>query len=65
VYGRLQKKELSFTIQAECANSGRQIEIELDSELDITHVADGSNPMFCIAITPLAKTKDPSIVDVF
>ncbi|MFC1826861.1 hypothetical protein ACFLZQ_02895 [Thermodesulfobacteriota bacterium] len=56
---------MSFTIQAECANSGRQIEIELDSELDITHVTDGSDPMFCIAITPLAKTKDPSIVDVF
>jgi hypothetical protein len=65
VYGRLHKKKLSFTIEAECANSGRQIKIELDSELNIIHVPDGADPMFCIAITPLAKTKDPSIVDVF
>ena len=56
---------MSFTIEAECANSRRQIEIELDSELNITHVPDGSDPMFCIPITPLAKTKKPSIVDVF
>jgi len=65
VYGKLQEKELSFTIQSKCANSGRQMEIALDSELNITHVPDGSDPMFCIAITPLAKTKSPSIVDVF
>jgi predicted ATPase len=65
VYGRLQRKKLSFTIQAECANSGRQIEIALDSDLNITHVNDRADPMFCIAITSLAKTKAPSIVDVF
>jgi len=65
VYGRLQEKKLSFIIETECANSGRHIAIKLDSELNITHVPDGSDPMFCIAITPLAKTKDPSIVDVF
>jgi len=65
VYGRLQKKKLSFTIQAECANSGRQIVIALDSDLNITSVPDGSDPMFCLPIVPLAKTKRPSIVDVF
>jgi len=65
VYGRFQKKELSFTIQAKCANSGRHIEIALDSELNITNVTDGSDPMFCLPIVPLAKTKSPSIVDVF
>ena len=65
MYGRLQKKKLSFKIEAECANSGKQIEISLDSELNITKVSDGADPMFCIPITPLAKTRDPSIVDVF
>ena len=65
VYGRLQKKELSFSIQSKCPNSGREIEIELDSELNITNTPDGADPMFCIALTPLAKTKRPSIVDVF
>jgi hypothetical protein len=65
VYGRLHKKEFYFTIQAECANSGRQIEIELDSDLNIKKVTDGSEPMFCLPIVPLANTKEPSIVDVF
>jgi hypothetical protein len=65
VYGRLQEKDLSFTIQSECANSGKKIEISLDSELNITKVPEGSDLMFCVALVPLAKTKKPSIVDVF
>lgn len=65
MYGRLQKKKMSFTIQSECANSGRQIEIALDSELNITNVTAGSDPMFCLPLVSLAKTKNPSIVDVF
>jgi hypothetical protein len=65
VYGRLQKKEMSFIIQAKCANSGRQMEISLDSELNIINVSDGSDPMFCVPIVPLANTKEPSIVNIF
>ena len=65
MYGRLQKKDLFFTIQAECANSGRQIEIAIDSELNIANVTDGSEPMFCLPLVSLAKTKSPGIVDVF
>jgi hypothetical protein len=65
VYGKLKKRELSFTIQAECAHSGRQMKISLDSELNINEVTDGADPMFCLPIVPLANTKEPSIVDVF
>ena len=65
VYGRLQKKELSFIVNAKCGNSGRQIEIALDSELNIKNVPDGSDPMFCLPVVPLANTKEPSIVDIF
>jgi hypothetical protein len=56
---------LSFTIEAKCANSGRRIEIALDSELNISKVTDGADPMFCLPIVQLAKTKNPSIVDIF
>ena len=65
MYGRLQEKELSFTIQTECAHSGRQIEIALDSELNITDVTEGADPMFCVPLVSLAKTKRPGIVDIF
>ncbi|MCP4348310.1 MAG: hypothetical protein GY795_22710 [Desulfobacterales bacterium] len=56
---------MSFKIHSECANSGRQIEIEVDSELNITSVTDGSDPMFCLALMNTARTKEPSIVDIF
>ena len=58
--GDYKKKEVSFTIQAECANSGRQIEIALDSELNIKNVTHGSDPMFCLPIVTLANTREPS-----
>ena len=57
--------ELSFAIQSQCANSGRLMEIALDSELNIKNVTDGSDPMVCLPLVTLAKTKKPSIVDIF
>jgi hypothetical protein len=42
-----------------------QIEIALDSELNIKNVTHGSDPMFCLPIVTLANTKEPSIVDIF
>ena len=65
VLGNLLQKRLSFEISATCANSGRALEIALDSDLNISHVTPGADPMFCFPIVPIAKTKDPSIVDIF
>jgi hypothetical protein len=65
VYGRLRNEELFFTVNSECASSGRPIKIELDSNLNITNVDEGSEPMFCVALMNTAKTKEPSIVDIF
>ena len=56
---------MSFTVRAQCANSGRAIKIAIDSELKISKVTNGSTPMFCVPIVALAKTQSPSIVDVF
>jgi hypothetical protein len=65
VYGSLQNKELNFKIQSECANSGRQIEIELDSDLNITGMTEGSDPFYSMALINTDKMKEMSIVDVF
>jgi hypothetical protein len=65
VYGRLRNEELFFTVNSECANSGKMMKIELDGNLNIISVNEGSEPMFCIALMNTAKTKDPSIVDIF
>ena len=56
---------MSFTVEAECANSGKAIEIAIDSELNISNVTDGATPMFCVPIVSLANTQSPSIVDIF
>jgi hypothetical protein len=65
VLGKLLKKKFSFDIRAKCANSGREIEIALDSDLNIARVTQGAEPMFCLPIVPLVTTKSPSIVDIF
>lgn len=65
MYGRLQKRNLAFTIQSQCANSGRQIEIALDSELNIANVTDGPDPMFCLPMVSLANIQEPGIVNIF
>jgi hypothetical protein len=65
VYGRLQDKDLSFTIETNCTNSGRQLQIELDSEMNITGMTEGANPMISMALMNTDRMKEPSIVDVF
>jgi hypothetical protein len=65
VYGRLQNKDLTFTIDAKCANSGREIKIEIDSDLNITGMSEGSEPMYSMALINTDKMKEMSIVDVF
>ena len=58
-------KNLDFQIQAACANSGKSIEIALDSDLNISMVTDGADPMFCLPLVPLADTKEASIINIF
>jgi hypothetical protein len=54
-----------MTVDSECANSGKPIKIEFDSDLDIRYVAEGSAPMVCQPLVNLVDTKEPSIVDIF
>ena len=65
VYGKLRNEKLFFTVNSECANSGKPVKIELDSDLNIISVGEGSEPMYCVALMNTAKTKEPSIVDIF
>ena len=65
MYGRLQNKDLTFTIKTKCANSGKEIQIELDSEMNVTAVTEGSDPFYSMALLNTARLKEPSIVNVF
>lgn len=65
MYGSLQNKDLTFTINTKCANSGREIEIRLDCDLNITAMTEGADPMYSMALINTDKMKEKSIVDVF
>ena len=65
MYGRLQNKDLPFTINTNCANSGKQIQIEIDSEMNIISMTEGADPMYSMALINTDKMKEKSIVDVF
>jgi hypothetical protein len=65
VLGKLLNKKFNFEVNAKCANSGREIDIALDSDLNISRVTPGAEPMFCFPIIQLATTESPSIVDIF
>jgi len=65
VQERLRNRNLTFTIDTTCANSGRLIKIELDRELNIIGMTEGANPMYCLVLINIGKMKETSIVDVF
>ena len=65
MYGSLQNKDLTFTIDTKCANSGKHIQIEIDSALNITGMTEGADPMYSMALINTDKMKEMSIVDVF
>jgi len=65
VYGSLQNKDLTFIINTKCANSGREIEIKLDSDLNIKAMSEGAEPVYSMALINTDKMKEKSIVDVF
>ena len=65
VQGRLLDRDLEYTIQSSCANSGRPMEIAIDSDLNIGQVTEGARPMYSMALIDTEKMKEKSIIDVF
>ncbi|MFC1813859.1 hypothetical protein ACFL03_14330 [Thermodesulfobacteriota bacterium] len=54
-----------MTIDTKCANSRKPIKIEIDSDLNIRYVDEGSDPMICVPKVNVFESKEPSIVDIF
>jgi len=65
VQGRLQDRNLEYTIHSSCSNSGRPIEIVIDSDLNISSMTQGSTPFYSMALMDTEKMKEKSIIDVF
>ena len=65
VQGRLLNKDLSCTVETECAISHRPIVFEIDSELRYTVLPPAEKPVFFIPMIDLSNLDAPCIVDDF
>jgi len=53
------------TIDTQCAQTGRPLQIQLDSELISQVQQHDATPLFSTPLIDLSKLKDPSIIDAF
>jgi hypothetical protein len=65
VQGRLLDRDLSCSVNTECAVTGRPIDFELDSELRYRVKPPAEKPVFLIPMIDLPNLDAPCIVDDF
>jgi len=65
VQGQLLDKDLSSTVETECAISGRTVIFELDSDLGFCVGPPAEEPVFFIPMLDLSNLDAPCIVDDF
>jgi hypothetical protein len=65
VQGKLRNEYITVLIETECAESHRQIQIEIDSNLEYTAEDDGSDPVIFVPDVDLHKLNDDSIISSF
>jgi len=65
VQGRLRGEGLSFVVETACANSGRPIGIEIDSELNYRVIQEQADPRIFVPLIDVDRLDDPSIIDAF
>jgi hypothetical protein len=65
VQGQLRKEALTFTIHTSCAHCGKEIQIEMDSELNYSVSDPNARPLVFVPMVDFSKLEDPSIIDAF
>jgi hypothetical protein len=65
VQGQLRGEHLSFVVETACADSGRPIQIEIDSELDYRVLQEKADVRIFVPIIDMERLQDPSIIDAF
>ena len=56
---------LTFTIRTECAHCGKEICIEMDSELHFSVSDPGARPLVFVPMVDFSSLEDASIIDAF
>lgn len=65
VQGQLRNEKLECLITSKCAQTGRTLHIEIDSELNYKVQEPGATPLLTAPIVNFAELGDPSIIDAF
>jgi len=65
VQGQLRKEPLTFTIQTECAHCGKELRIEMDSELNFSISDPEAKPLVFVPMVDFNTLEEPSIIDAF
>ena len=63
--GQLRNEHLSARSETECAHCRQPLRLEIDSDLAITSVEPGAEPLIFAPLVNFETLKDPSIIDVF
>jgi len=65
VQGRLRNEKLTVTVRTECAHCKTQMEMTIDSDLNLMVKDKESRPMVFVPDVDLLNLKDESIIDAF
>ena len=65
VQGQLKEKKLSVTIETNCAHTGREIEITVDSEMGYQVHTEGAEPLVFSPHVDWNTFKQANIIDAF
>jgi hypothetical protein len=65
VQGRLRNEDLDYTIETSCAQSGRQIQIQMDSDLHFGIRTESAKPLIFFPSVDFSTLEDDSIIDAF
>lgn len=63
--GQLRGKPITFSIQTECAHTGRPFHIEIDSDLNYTVLEAEVEPLIFVPMVDFDRLEAPSIIDDF
>jgi hypothetical protein len=65
VQGQLRNEALSVIIRTECAHCGKEMCIEIDSQLKYSVADPEAKPLVFVPMVDFSTLEDPSIIDAF
>jgi hypothetical protein len=65
VQGRLRGESLSVAVKTECAHCSKQINLEIDNDLNYSIKEEGADPIVFVPNVDILALDEPNIIDSF